>query len=351
MKRRSQLAIIGALLVTACAPTMSVYGLFGDEVYTGTTSGQAASGEISLSNGKGKTCIGERRGVALFGTGSGHGVLTCSDGTQAIFQYTQVGHFSGYGFGKTSTGEAVRFTFGLTPEESTKYLGQQPAQAAAATPGAPTPPTKTRPRGTGFFITQQGHLLTNAHVVEKCKELTVASPGGTASSARVVAIDKTNDLAVLQSNDRPAAIASLRGARPVRLGETVVAYGFPMTGTLSSDGVLTSGSVSASSGMGDDTRYFQISVPIQPGNSGGALLDSTGAVIGITSSGLNALYYARKMGTVPQNANFAIKASVIRTFLESVGISAETATGNRDLSMPDIGARARAFTLHVECKG
>lgn len=344
MKRRNQLAVIAALLVSACAPTMSVYGLFDDEVYTGTTSGQAASGEVSLSNGRGTTCIGERHGVAWFGSGNGHGLLTCSDGTQVIFQYTNVGAFSGYGFGKTSTGKNVRFTFGLTPGESTKYIGNTPQQAAAV-PGKPSDSTRPKGTGTGFFITQQGYLLTNAHVVNECKEVTVAPPGGAASTVKIVARDKENDLALLQSTDRPAAVAALRGPRPVRPGETVVAYGFPLAGSLSSGGVLTSGSVSALTGVQDDTRYLQMSTQIQPGNSGGPLMDTTGAVVGITTARLGF-----RPSSAPQNVNFALKTSVIRTFLDSAGVSAETSTSSRELSTPDIGERARAFTVLVECR-
>jgi S1-C subfamily serine protease len=335
MKWRWSVLIAGFALAGCSA---NVGGVVGTETFTGNVKqGMDGTGTMELHSKSGVNCFGDY--VARNGTG-GTGFLSCNDGRQARIQYTTTSAGVGYGYGIANTGDPVRFYFGMSPEQGARYI--------AAPPGDSSSKGGT---GTGFFITRQGALLTNAHVVDKCKELTVASAGGTASSARVVAIDKANDLAVLQSNDQPVATASLRGARPVRLGETVTTYGFPLTGDLSSDGVLTSGSVSASSGMGDDTRYFQISVPIQPGNSGGALLDSTGAVIGVTSSGLNALYFARQRGTVPQNANFAIKVSVIRTFLESAGVSAETAAGGRDLSMPDIGVRARSFTVRVECKG
>jgi S1-C subfamily serine protease len=347
MKRVSWIAAVGMLFTGACSMTIDVYGVVGDnEIYTGTTTGNAVSGTMTLSDGKGKTCIGDRVGTSA----AGHGLLTCNDGMRVQIQYTTLSITSGYGFGTTSNGDNVRFTYGLSREEGAKYLGPQDQQTAAA-PGAPAPPTRTKGTGTGFYITRQGHVLTNAHVVDRCKELTVTAVGGAASSARVVANDKANDLAILQSSETPAAIASLRGARPVRPGETVVAYGFPLTGALSSGGVLTSGSVSALTGLRDDTRYFQISTPIQPGNSGGPLLDTTGAVVGVTSSVLNAVRAARTTGNVPQNVNFALKVGVIRTFLESAGVSAETAPGGRELGTPDIGERARAFTVLVECKG
>src|SRR5205807_8612282 len=101
----------------------------------------------------------------------------------------------------------------------------------------------------------------------------------------------------------------------------------------------------------DDTRYLQVSTAIQPGNSGGPLLDSSGVVVGIVTSGLDAVKVARATGAVPQNVNFALKADVARTFLETAGISVETAAPGRELSAPDIGERARAFTVLIECKG
>src|SRR5665213_3518945 len=102
MKRQSWLAITGTLLAAACAPTLSVYGIMGGDIYTGTTTGEAQHGDMKISNNKGKICLGERRGVASLSGGSGHGVLTCNDGTQIVIQYTKVGFASGYGFGTSS---------------------------------------------------------------------------------------------------------------------------------------------------------------------------------------------------------------------------------------------------------
>jgi len=242
----------------------------------------------------------------------------------------------------------VRFYFGMTDQEGAKYIGTQPGQAA----GKPGGSGSKKGTGTGFYITRQGHLLTNAHVVDGCSGLTVQQPGSAPVPATAIATDKQNDLALVQTSSAPATTATLRGGRPVRPGDAVVAYGFPLTGRLSSGGALTTGTVSALAGMGDDTRYLQISAPIQPGNSGGPLMDTTGAVIGVTTSTYSTNKAAQATGgTTPQNVNFAIKADVMRTFLASSGISAETSTGGRELSPPDIGERARAFTVMIECKG
>jgi len=270
--------------------------------------------------------------------------MTCSDGTQVVFQYTQVGHFSGYGIGKTSAGVPVRFTFGLSPEERAQYLGKD-AQQTAAAPGAPPSPGTARGSGTGFFITRQGQILTNAHVVDGCKTLSVSPIGGAPMRASVVSSDKSNDLAVLSTDAPVKAVAQLRGAQPVRQGETIVVYGFPLSERLSSGGAMTNGSISALAGPRDDTRFLQISAPVQPGNSGGPLLDMTGSVVGVVSARLR----DRAGGPVSQNVNFAIKTEVVRTFLAAVGVQSETATGGRELAPPDVGDKARSFTVYIEC--
>ena len=346
MKWGNWVVVGWSLLAGGCSVTLDVYSIVGDsDVYTGTTTGYAESGTMNISDSKGTNCIGQRAGTMA----AGHGMLNCSDGTRAQIQYTTLSMMSGYGYGTTSDGRSIRFTYGLSREEGAKYLGQQPVQAAAATPGTPAPPTKTKGTGTGFYITRQGHVLTAAHVIDKCPTVMVSRPGGSSAAAAVVATDSQNDLAVLMGAP-PQGVASFRTARAVRPGESVVAYGFPLTGTLSSGGTVTSGNVNALSGLGDDTRYLQISAPVQPGNSGGPLLDSTGAVVGVVTSQINAVRVARSTGSVPQNVNFAIKVDVVKTFLDTRGIAIEAAASGRELGTPDIGERARAFSVLVECK-
>jgi len=89
--------------------------------------------------------------------------------------------------------------------------------------------------------------------------------------ARMIAKDTTNDLALLKVDVNSSHVASLRFA--VRLGENVEAFGYPLSQVLATTGNFTTGNVTALAGIGDDSRYIQISAPIQPGNSGGPLLD------------------------------------------------------------------------------
>ena len=91
--------------------------------------------------------------------------------------------------------------------------------------------------------------------------------------------DATNDLVLLKTELPNLGVASFRFGP--RVGEQVATYGFPLSGLLSSSGNFTLGSVTSLAGLSDDTRVLQTSTPIQPGNSGGPLLDMSGNVIGV----------------------------------------------------------------------
>jgi S1-C subfamily serine protease len=342
------LLFLAAVALASCA-SVSVFGIVGDEddLYTGTATGYLdRSGTIELKNAKGNRCSGDfAYGVGL----TGQGLIACDDGQRATIAFTGLSSMSGFGSGTSSTGRQVAFTYGLSREHSARYLGFKATGATAAVPGAPPAAATRAATGTGFYINRQGHVLTNAHVVAKCRELTVSRQGSSPIPASLVKADASNDLAVLIAAPSPA-VAVFRAGRPVRAGEAVVAYGFPLTGMLSSGGIVTNGSVSALSGLGDDSRYLQISAPIQAGNSGGPLLDSSGNVVGIVTSSIRDSAVARRTGAVPQNVNFALKVDVARTFLEAAGVPIETSSGGRELSVADIGEKARAFSVFIDCK-
>ena len=344
------LPLVAATAVAGCAVTADVYGVVGDrdDLYTGTATGYVSrTGTIELKNVKGNRCSGD---FAYYpGVLEGHGTIGCDDGQRATIHFTGLSAVSGYGVGTTSNGSPLAFTYGLDRLQSARYLGVSVATIAPAPSGAsqgtaPAAAARRTSTGTGFYITRQGHVLTNAHVVDKCRELAISRQGAAPIPASVVKSDGSNDLAVLIAAPSPA-VAAFRGGRPVRAGEAVVAYGFPLTGTLSSGGVVTNGSISALSGLRDDSRYLQISAPIQAGNSGGPLLDTNGSVVGVITASLGS-----RSRDVPQNVNFALKTDVARTFLDSAGVPIETSSGGRDLSVADIGEKARAFSVLIDCK-
>jgi len=208
--------------------------------------------------------------------------------------------------------------------------------------------TTTLRTGSGFAISRATHIVTNAHVVNACKSLRVLS-GVQQSSARVLAMDTEADLAVLQSSISISKTLAMRSQPALRLGESVIAFGFPLTGALSQGGNLTTGNVSALAGLQDDPRYLQITAPVQPGNSGGPLLDGGGNLIGVITAKLDALAIAKRTGDVPQNVNFAIKADVLETFLQAHKIPYDVAVTDAQLAVADVADVAKQASVRIEC--
>ena len=110
----------------------------------------------------------------------------------------------------------------------------------------------------------------------------------------------------------------MASSRAVKLGGTVATVGFPNIGLQGFAPKLAKGEIASLSGASDDPRYFQISVPVQPGNSGGALVDERGNVVGVVSAKLSARAALATSGALPENVNYAVKSSFLLSFLESV---------------------------------
>lgn len=240
------------------------------------------------------------------------------------------------------------FTVGGPIAETAKPSGPIPAPLPTPGPGVEQEEPHTAKSGTGFFVTGNGDIITNAHVVRDCSEIRVGTGEGNFVDARIVAKDTTNDLALLRVDVRPAHIASLRSAA-VRLGENVEAFGYPLSQVLATSGNFTTGNVTALAGVGDDSRYVQISAPIQHGNSGGPLLDENGNVVGIVSSKLNDINELKISGSVPQNVNFAIKASIAASFLQDNSVKFQIGEAAQAMKGADLAEQAKAFSVYVEC--
>jgi len=170
--------------------------------------------------------------------------------------------------------------------------------------------------GTGFFISPDGYLLTNYHLVSGSRKIVVRT-GDTEKPAKVVRVDAGNDLAVLKIDGSFSAIP-LGDARVVGVGESVMTIGYPNIQVQGAAPKFTKGEVSSLTGFQDDARLFQISVPIQPGNSGGPLIDDHGNAVGITNAQLSALKMIATSGSIPQNVNYAVKISYAQLLLDSI---------------------------------
>jgi S1-C subfamily serine protease len=205
--------------------------------------------------------------------------------------------------------------------------------------------------GTGFFVSSRGHLITNSHVVENCKSIRIKMPKLSWISADVVTQRKDLDLALLKASVGSVSnFAKIRSSSSVRIGDDAVIFGFPLVGALSSDGSVSTGTIASLSGIGGDTTVFQISVPVQPGNSGGPLVDRSGNVIGVVVAKLNAIEVAKVTGDVPQNVNFAIKSEVLIKFLDWIGSTFDEVSSGPSLSTADIAASLQQYSVLIECE-
>jgi S1-C subfamily serine protease len=179
-----------------------------------------------------------------------------------------------------------------------------------------TKPVNPSLTGTGFFITDDGYLISNYHVVKDAVKVRLVTGAGFIDAA-VVKVDTANDLALLKAAGKFTSLP-VAASRGVKLGGTVATVGFPNIGLQGFSPKLAKGEIASLSGAQDDARYFQISVPVQPGNSGGALVDEHGNVIGIVSAKLDASAALAASGSLPENVNYAVKSSFLLSFLESV---------------------------------
>jgi S1-C subfamily serine protease len=170
--------------------------------------------------------------------------------------------------------------------------------------------------GSGFFITDDGYLITNYHVVKDASKVRLLTGAGLID-AKVVQVDAANDLALLKAEGRFAPLP-ITSSRSVKLGGTVATVGFPDIGLQGFTPKFARGEIASLSGASDDARYFQISVPVQPGNSGGALVDEHGNVVGVVSAKLDASAALAASGVPQRGMNYAVKSSFLLSFLESV---------------------------------
>ena len=267
--------------------------------------------------------------------------------------------------------EALRINPNLTiARNHLNELEQKIAQAKPAPPvrqPPPQPPAKQTPQsgtGSGFFVSKMGHVITNAHVVQNCKKVTIGDNANKQVPAELINTDRSNDLALLKLSTLemasaesksliqklgivvvPLASKGLLRSEDVRLGEKVLVAGYPFGDTFSNTIKVTTGVVSATRGAGDDSGQFQLDAAVQPGNSGGPIYDSSGNIVGVVTSQLN----KRTFGSLVENVNFGVKASTVRQFLVSSGLSSKKSERTEEKSTEQLAEIAQNQALMVMC--
>jgi S1-C subfamily serine protease len=173
--------------------------------------------------------------------------------------------------------------------------------------------------GSGFFIDERGYIATNYHVVDGANSIEITFiRNGEAESypASIILSDKQNDLSILKvesaSFKRLDPIPYNFSTRIKDTGSEVFTLGYPIADVMGSEVKFTDGKISSKTGIQGDVTVYQITVPIQPGNSGGPLFDNLGNVVGITSSRLNREYFKS------ENVNYAIKSSYLSALVDAL---------------------------------
>jgi S1-C subfamily serine protease len=225
------------------------------------------------------------------------------------------------------------------PQEANKRT----EPVAVARPGA----QKRGSSGTGFTIAP-GLVLTNQHVVGECKRVDVFSSDGR-RAGEVIASDGETDVALLRVTGLAGSFPRFRQPGSVMLGEVAYAFGFPLTGLLSEGGNFATGVVSGLRGIRESASHIQISIPVQAGNSGGAVLDSSGNVLGVVVGKLNAAAVANIIGDIPQNVNFAVSLSAISAFFQNNGIEPQYVLKGVEVESVKVAEAAKKFSHRIVC--
>ncbi len=201
--------------------------------------------------------------------------------------------------------------------------------------------------GTGYAI-GNSYIVTNYHVAGEAKTISVKGIKGdmnTGYTAEMVASDKTNDIAILRITDPnfkgfgtiPYAVQQ----RMADVGEDVFVLGYPLTQALGNEIKLTNGIISSRTGFQGDISTYQMSAPVQPGNSGGPMFDSKGNVIGIVVAGVPGA----------ENVGYAIKTSYLKILIESAGLNIAFPANNTiaTLSLAEKVKRVKNYVFYIEC--
>ena len=200
--------------------------------------------------------------------------------------------------------------------------------------------------GSGFFISSQGHIVSNAHVVGGCKKIKVYE-NGKEILLNILDTDTKNDVGLVKGKFKNTKYLNIK-SDGAELGEDIVAFGYPLVDTLSDSVKLTKGIVSALAGPNNNFAMIQIDAALQPGNSGGPVLNMNGLVVGIASSGLSKLKMAKEHKILPENVNFAVAAPTIVKFLKANNINLAQGT-NKIYKTKELAKIGEPATVQLLC--
>lgn len=342
MKHFRLLALAVLLLaVVGCSATVKTiaYDPQEDDAYLGTVTMSFIDGTGSVSVQAVKSGR-KATGVALYkygmGSNRGGGIrLQIDDGRIAEGEWMTTGMTSGIGSARDQQGNVWMFVFGGSDAEREAFLAKQRANRAAQAKPVAQEQRSAAVSGTGFFISSKGHVLTNHHVIQGRSSIFIVTVDGKKSPAVVHSVQQDDDLAVLKVDTESPPLPFGSEKLPAR-GDEVLTLGYPLLQIQGQDQKASFGRINSLSGVQGDSRYIQIDVPVQPGNSGGPLLNSSGEVIGVVSSGLNQIAVLKASGVIPQNVTYAVKADRAEALCRGLDGLGHLPHGGGSKPMPEV---------------
>ena len=284
------------------------------------------------SEWKGDKYVGEWKNTLLHGLG----IYTYADGTseEGVFKDNESLYTSNDSASKNNNSDG---------EETIPASSDGEETIPASSDGEETIPASS---GSGFAITSDGYVVTNHHVIDGCQNVEIINRGQTIP-ATVVSFDVNNDIALLKSDFNPLHVFPLSRQNPYTLME-IYAAGYPFGYDISTPIKITEGIISSLAGLGNNFSRIQIDAAVQPGNSGGPIINEKGNVVGVVVSKLDYEEMMEIYGVVPEGINFGIKSNVVINFLESNNINLID-VNTKTLSREELGKTITNGTYYISC--
>ena len=200
--------------------------------------------------------------------------------------------------------------------------------------------------GSGFFVNNEGFFVTNAHVINLDCRAYKAKFDGVFHKIDILTNDVNNDLAIGRLSHNNTQTDYLHLSEGAELGEDIIVAGFPLSSFLRNDSIkITRGIVSSLSGLENNFSELQIDAALQPGNSGGPIVNMKGEVVGVSTYVLNPTKDIN-----PQNVNFGKKVELVNSLLKSNQIKNYRAKKNKEKSSKQVASILKNSTINLFCE-
>ena len=329
----------GQVTATFSTPHSSAGYKYVGEYKNDERNGQGTATWSTPHRNAGDKYVGEFRD----GKRNGQGTYIYAWGSKEVGEFKD-GKLNGYAVQYSSDGDV--FNEGIWKDDEFQYAQKvSPPVPVAKTPSQDDEIISAS-SGSGFAVSSDGFVITNHHVIEGCQKVVVHTKGKKLP-VTVVTYDPQNDLALLKGDFRPQTVFPLSNNRPELLQDIYVA-GYPFGNKVSTSVKVTKGIISSLTGIGNNFSNIQIDAALQSGNSGGPILDDLGNVVGVAVSKLDAKYMFDNFGSIPENTNFGIKSSVVRSVLDSNEVDNPPANQS-EISKSKLGKMISSGTYYISC--